>query len=80
MSQLPPLPKPPEGVKYLLTCSQSVLFTDLLLRGNGPSVYRRVYGIDYTYSYYVYDGGEIRHDFPSNFKRHLSSELKPDKD
>jgi len=80
MSSLPPLPKPPTGVAYALTVPQSVLFADLSLRGSLPSVFRRIFGIEYAPAYIVVDDGAMWWDFSSNdpFNRQLSSELKPD--
>jgi phosphoenolpyruvate synthase/pyruvate phosphate dikinase len=80
MSTLPSLPKHLEGVANALTCPQSVLFTNLSLRGNLPSVFQRIFGIDYAPDYIVYNGGAMRWDFSDNdpFNRRLSPELKPD--
>jgi phosphoenolpyruvate synthase/pyruvate phosphate dikinase len=79
MSTLPVLPKPPEGVAYALTVPQSVLFADLSLLGSLPSVFRRVFGIDYAPTYIVVDDGAMRWDFSENdpFNRQLSIDLKP---
>jgi len=80
MSNLPTLPKHLEGVSNALTCPQSVLFTDLSLRGNLSSVFCRIFGIEYAPDYIVYNGGAMRWDFSDNdpFNRCLSPELKPD--
>jgi len=76
---LPILPKPPEGVAYALTVPQSVLFADLSLLGSLPSVFRRVFGIDYAPTYIVVDDGAMRWDFSENdpFNRQLCAELDP---
>jgi len=80
MSQLPTLPKPPKGVTHALTCHHSVLSTDQFIRGCLPFVYHRVFGFDYSPTYYVYDDGAIRWDFSSDdsFTRQLSPDLNPD--
>ena len=79
MSKLPTLPKPPKGVQLVLKCPESVLFIDLSFRGNLSSVFRRVYGIDYSPAYVVYDTIEKWRDFTSNtFNLQLSQKLKPD--
>lgn len=80
MSSLPTLPKHLEGVTNALTCPQSVLFTNLSLRGNVRSVFDRIFGIDYAPDYIVYNGGAMRWDFSDNdpFNKCLSPDLKPD--
>jgi len=79
VSGLPPLPKPPEGVQLVLKCLQSVLNSDLSFRGNRASVFRRIYGIDFAFEYFVYNCGEKYFDSTSDrFCKQLSTELNPD--
>jgi len=80
MSKLHALPKHLEGVSNALTCPQSVLFTNLSLRGNLKSVFKRIFGIDHAPEYIVYNGGAMRWDFSDNdpFTRCLDSELRAD--
>ena len=79
MSNLPILPKPPEGVQLGLKCPQSVLYNDLGFRGCLPSGFRRVYGIDHAFTYIAIDGGVKSLDLTnSEFMRKLSPELKAD--
>lgn len=79
MTSLPALPKAPQGVAYALTVPQSVLFADLSLRGSLPSVFSRVFGIDYAPGYIVVDDGAMLWDFSDGdpFNRLLSTELSP---
>jgi phosphoenolpyruvate synthase/pyruvate phosphate dikinase len=79
MANLPVLPKHLEGVSNALTCPQSVLFTDLSLRGNLKPVFQRIHGIVHLPEYIVYNGGAMRWDFSDNdpFTKLLSPELDP---
>jgi len=55
---------------------QSVLSTDLGYRGNLPSVYQKIYGIDYYPSYIVFDDSAKFRNITSNeFNRKVSQEL-----
>ena len=78
--ELQTLPKHLEVDTNALTCPQSVLFTDLSLRGNFKSVFSRIWGIDYAPDYIVYNSGGMRWDFTDSdpFNRCLNSDLKPD--
>jgi len=80
MSRLSSLPKPPTGVAYALTVPQSVLFADLSLRGSFPTVFRKVFGVDYAPRYIVVDDGAMWWDFSDSdpFNQLLSPKLKPD--
>jgi phosphoenolpyruvate synthase/pyruvate phosphate dikinase len=80
MSVLPALPKPPEGVSFVLTIHQSVLYADLSFRGSLPTVFSRVYGIDYAPAYILYNATEKWFDLSENdpFTRLLSPKLKSD--
>ena len=66
MSKLLPLPKPPKGVTLGLKCPQSVLYVNLTMRASLAPVYLRLYGIDHTISYNVYDNGEKCWDYKNN--------------
>ena len=52
-------PSPPDGVRYVLTVPQSVLFTELSMKGNLSSRFAQVFGFDYEPSYICYDNGDI---------------------
>ena len=79
MSTLPALPKAPEGVQLGLKCPQSVLYMDLGLRGCLAPAFRRIYGVDHSYSYIVYNSSEKSFDLDNHeFHRQLGPELKAD--
>jgi phosphoenolpyruvate synthase/pyruvate phosphate dikinase len=77
---LPILPKLPENLDLALTYPQSVLCTDLSFRGNLPPVFQKVYGIDYSPEYVVYDAMKQYWDLSGTvqFNRQLCPDLKPD--
>ena len=79
MSDLLPLPKPPEGIQLGLKCPQSVLYIDLGLRGCTAPAFRRLYGVDHAFNYISMDDGIKSFNLTnSEFMQKLSPELKAD--
>lgn len=58
-----PLPPAPAGVEYALTAAQSVLFTDLCLRGNTAASFRVALDVDHEPSHICYDDGVMSWDY-----------------
>ncbi len=58
-SALPPLPPPPDNVRYALTVPQSVLFAELSLDGSRRWAFREAMGLDYEPAYIAIDNGAM---------------------
>lgn len=63
---LPPQPEVPEGVRYALTLSRTVLQSDLRLRGNSGSAFTDVLNIDYQMPYLAFDDGQMSWNYSSD--------------
>jgi len=78
--KLKPLPLKPQGVKYALKVPQSVLFSDLSLRGSLALIFAKVFGVQYQPEYISIDNDVMHWDYSADgaFNKCLCVELNPE--